>query len=617
MSAQRAPRSSVFCCGCLVRPRFRERLRAVSRETLRARGRSGVGGWHVEPSRGTARSRVAVVLGGLGLVGALLAVGEPRVAEGAWEWRLTEADTGGVSLYLVGRRPAPPLATISTRAVPNVASEDAPGRGAGLSARSVPNGRWDADGSASPSTVGGVGSSHPASDGGAPAPPGGSTVEGLLTFRGNPARTYYGNGPVPGQPGVRWRYPDQAMCAASFVGEEAREWCGTGWTGQPAVFERGGRTWLVFGAYDRNVHFVDADTGEAILPPFPTGDIIKGSVTIDPDGYPLVYTGSRDGAYRAIAFDGHEPREVWRLEADDTAPTLWNDDWDGAGLVRNGHLLIGGENSRFHVVRLNRGYDEQGDVTVDPEVVFDAAGWDDRLLADLGDRNVSIEGSVAVSGDTAFFSNSGGLVQGWDLGGVGELGTGGEVGEGGEPERTFRFWTGDDTDATVVVDEAGMLYVASEWERFTDRAAQVGQVMKLDPSAPDDPLVWSWHDPRAEAGTEAGAWATPALHEDVVIAPMGAGTVYALDRDDGEQLWSMELDGKTWASPAVVDGVLIQGDCSGALRGFDLTDPRRRPEQLWAVEVGGCIESTPAVWDGGLYVGTRAGYVHGIGDPEG
>lgn len=547
-----------------------------------------------------------LVLGGMGLLGALLTVGEPGVAQGALEWRLAEADTGGVSL--VGRRPsAPSLATISMRAVPNFASEDAAGHHPGLSARSVPNGRWDAGESASPPTVGDARSRQAASDGGSPMASGGPPVEGLLTFRGNPTRTYYGEGPVPTEPAMRWRYPDQAMCAISFVGEEAREWCGTGWTGQPAVFERGGRTWVVFGAYDRKVHFVDADTGEAILPPFPTGDIIKGSVTVDPDGYPLVYAGSRDGAYRAIAFDGEEPRELWRLEAGDTAPTLWNDDWDGAGLVRDGHLLVGGENSRFHVVRLNRGYDEQGDVTVDPEVVFDAAGWDDRLLADLGDHNVSIEGSVAVSGDTAFFSNSGGLVQGWDIG---------EVAEGGEPERVFRFWTGDDTDATVVVDEAGMLYVASEWERFTERAAEVGQVMKLDPSAPEDPLVWSWHDPRAEVGTEAGAWATPALHEDVVIAPMGSGTVYALDRDDGEQLWSIELDGNTWGSPAVVDGVLIQGNCSGVLRGFDLSDPRQRPEQLWAVEVGGCIESTPAVWEGGLYVGTRAGYVHGIGDAD-
>ena len=93
------------------------------------------------------------------------------------------------------------------------------------------------------------------------------------------------------------------MCAESSVGSETKVWCGTGWTGQPSVFERDGRTWVVFGAYDRNIHFVDYETGQDILPPFPTGDIIKGSVSIDPDGLPLVYSGSRDNKLHVIAID--------------------------------------------------------------------------------------------------------------------------------------------------------------------------------------------------------------------------------------------------------------------------------------------------------------------------
>jgi hypothetical protein len=130
----------------------------------------------------------------------------------------------------------------------------------------------------------------------------GATVDGLLTFRGNPTRSWYGTGPMPVGPTPQWRYPDTAMCSDSTVGEETTNWCGTGWTGQPAVFEREGRTWVVFGAYDRAVHFVDAASGNAILPPFVTGDLIKGSVTVDPDGYPIVYVGSRDNRLRAIAF---------------------------------------------------------------------------------------------------------------------------------------------------------------------------------------------------------------------------------------------------------------------------------------------------------------------------
>ena len=77
-------------------------------------------------------------------------------------------------------------------------------------------------------------------------------MPGLLTFRGSPTRNYYGEGPVPEDPQVLWSYPGESggMCAESSASGQPKVWCGTGWTGQPAVFERDGRTWVVFGAYD-------------------------------------------------------------------------------------------------------------------------------------------------------------------------------------------------------------------------------------------------------------------------------------------------------------------------------------------------------------------------------
>lgn len=429
----------------------------------------------------------------------------------------------------------------------------------------------------------------------------GWAVEGLLTFRGNASRTYHGEGPVPSDPEVVWSYPGSSggMCAESTVGGETTTWCGTGWTGQPSVFERDGRTWVVFGAYDRRVHFVDYETGEDILPPFPTGDIIKGSVTVDPDGFPLVYSGSRDGSLHIIAIDRPEPTELWELTASAVSPTMWNDDWDGSPLVIDGRLVEGGENSQFHVVELRRSYGTDGLVRVDPELVFHAPGWDEQLLDDVGDRNVSIESSVAVHDGVAYFANSGGLLQGWDL---------------STHERVFRFWVGDDTDATVVVDDEGFLYVASEYERGNARSAEVGQLVKLDPRRPADPVVWSVANREHRPG---GFWATPALYDGVVIVPDDAGVVRGWDMATGEELWSFRLPGPTWQSPVVVDGVLVQGDCEGVLHAYDVSDPRSRPPELWSVELGGCIESTPAVWRGRIFVGTRSGRFHALAETPG
>ncbi|HKE76134.1 MAG TPA: PQQ-binding-like beta-propeller repeat protein [Acidimicrobiales bacterium] len=430
----------------------------------------------------------------------------------------------------------------------------------------------------------------------------GFKLKGLLTFRGSATRSYYGEGPVPKSPKVLWSYPGSSggMCSPSTVGDQTKVWCGSGWTGEPAVFERGGRTWVVFGAYDRAIHFVDYDTGEDILPPFPTGDIIKGSVSIDGEGMPLVYSGSRDNKVHVIAIDRPQATQLWTLDAHAVSPTMWNDDWDGSPLVLGDYMYEGGENSQFHIVKLNRSTDAAGKVQVDPKLVFHAPGWDDELLSALNTRknDVSIENSVAYRNGIVYFANSGGLVQGWDVS---------KLADGGTPTRVFRFWTGDDTDASVVIDRDGFLYVGVENERGNARAAEVGQLIKLDPRKPEDPLVWSVKDP-------GGFWTTPALYKDLVIAAADGGTVYAVDRQTGDVRWTFKLSPPTWQSAVIVDDKLIQGDCLGNLNAYDVSDTSKAPPRLWSVKLEGCIESTPAVWHGRIFVGARGGRFYAVGD---
>ncbi len=426
-------------------------------------------------------------------------------------------------------------------------------------------------------------------------------AEGLLTFRGNPTRTYYGQGPVPAAAAVQWSY--DVGCSNSNVGGSAQQWCGSGWTGQPAVFHPPGDDsswWVAFGGYNRKVNFLDPATGAEAYPPYATNDIIKGSITIDPDGFPLMYTGSRDNFFHVVAIDRPEPQALWKLDANAVQPTKWNNDWDGSALVIDDYLFEGGENSRFFIVKLNRSIGADGFVQVAPEIVFSTEGWDSELTAAVG-GNVSIENSVAISGNVVYFANSGGLVQGWDIS---------SLDTGGTPERVFRFWTGDDTDATIVIDNEGMLYVGSEYERGNSRSKELGQIMKLDPSKPDDPLVWGRE---ARNGIDTGVWATPALHEDLVIVATDDGRVLGLDRADGSERWVLRLPGPLWQSPVIVDDVLIQGDCNGTLHSFDMSDITAPPMPLWEVELGGCIESTPAVLNGQIFVGTRSGKFFAIG----
>lgn len=431
---------------------------------------------------------------------------------------------------------------------------------------------------------------------------------GLWTFRGNGRRDLSGVGPVPrSKPRIVWRYPSSGgLCSPSADENGTTVWCGVGWTGQPNVIpRRNGRVEVRIGAFDRAYHFLDGATGRRVRPSLPTGDLAKGSATSDPDGFPLFYAGSRDNKLRVVALDRPRPTVLWSLDSHEGGPVVWNDDWDGAPLVVDGHLLVGGENSWFYVVRLNRSYGPGGKVRVRPRVLARVPSWDARLLAVRPDRAFSIESSVSYHDGIAYFANSAGLVQGWDVRPT--------IRHGKPPRRVFRFWMGDDTDATVVVDEKGFLYAASELERFTERSKRVGQLVKLDPRRPRSPVVWSVPLRRVGWMGKAGAWATPAVDRRTVYVTTNAGELVAVDRRTGRVRWRIGLSGHVWGSPVVADGVLVQGDCSGVLRAFDVRAERRRPRELWSVQLGGCIEATPAVWQGRIYVGTRGGALYALG----
>jgi PQQ-like domain len=443
-------------------------------------------------------------------------------------------------------------------------------------------------------------------------PPANTLFAGETTFRGNDTRSYYGEGPVPAAPAIRWRAPVDGLKMCSFSAEgldpsDTKEWCGTGWTGQPNTISFvNGMVEIREGAYDDNYHFLDGMTGAPVRPELVTGDLAKGSATTDPDGYPLYYAGSRDNLFRVIAMDRPEPKVLWTIDANTSVPDpMWNDDWDGAALIVDDYLLEGGENGYLYVVRLNRGY-RGGLVTVHPETVATIQGWDDELLADIGDEDVSIESSVSFLGGVVYFANSGGLVQGWDISDLLAGGTG--------FHQVFRYWTGDDTDASVVIDDQGYLYVASEWQRFNDRGKHLGQLLKLDPRA-DDPFVWAL--PAMEIGFEGagGSWSTPALYGDYVYFTTAAGRLLEVDRATGHIVWELQIGSPAIGSPVVVDNTLLQGDCTGHLYAWDVSDPTVIPPMRWNMDLGDCIESTPAVWRGWIYLGTREGYLYGLADP--
>ncbi len=430
-------------------------------------------------------------------------------------------------------------------------------------------------------------------------------ARGMLAFRGNPMRNWYGTGPLPRHPAVLWRAGP--YCGPSTEGTVTRTWCGTGWTGQPSVRADVSPPEVIFGAYDHAVHFLDAATGAARRAPFMTGDIIKGSVSLDPSGAPILYFGSRDNYLRAIRLDEEKATLLWQLSSI-SGDGIWNNDWDANPLILGDFLLTGSENSWFYTVALNRGRDAQGRATIAPQVLNRTPGFTDALFATIGDRMVSIESSALVVGQNVYFVNSGGLVQGYA---IPKLVAGAER----DIALVFEYQMGDDVDATLVADAQGFLYVAAENERRMNPAkAASGQLAKLDPRKPDAPLVWSLELP-GTIGGKGGLWATPALYRDHLHVPTHQGGLITVDTATGRITSEIPFPEHSWSSPAVIDGDLLAPGCDGALSRFSLSDPAR-PRLVWRWQMpgAGCWESTPAVWNGVIYMGNRNGYFYAIGE---
>ncbi|NUR30345.1 MAG: PQQ-binding-like beta-propeller repeat protein, partial [Catenulispora sp.] len=131
-------------------------------------------------------------------------------------------------------------------------------------------------------------------------------------------------------------------------------------------------------------------------------------------------------------------------------------------------------------------------------------------------------------------------------------------------------------DASIVADKDGYIYVGSEFERGTTRSRQLGQMMKLDPRKPGNPVVWAVKD--TQKLPKSGIWGSPALYKDIAIFDTHGGDALGLDRETGAVRWKFHLPGgETWQSPVVVDDVLLLGDCTGTMHAYDIADTHAQP----------------------------------------
>ena len=438
-------------------------------------------------------------------------------------------------------------------------------------------------------------------------------LEGITTFRGNNYRDSASFGTVGAEP-TKLTY----KWAASIGGLD--EWSGVGWTGQCSIVRWPEETRKVMNLYpdkkakadlveviyatlDGHIYFLDLDDGSATRDAINVGAPIKGSLSVDPRGYPLLYCGQGipevhgksvkigtrifsliDGSVLYF-LDGRDSDAQRSWYAFDASPLI-----DGA----TDTMLQPGENGIFYTLKLNTRYDpDAGTISVAPQVVKYV--YTSKVSTRLGTEN-----SVAAYNRYAYFADNSGLIQCVDVNSM---------------RLVWAGDAGDDTDSTIVLEpeESGMvaLYTANELDLRGD--AGVCNIRKVN-ALTGEP-VWSVEEKvKRRNDANGGAFATPALGKGSlakyiyiqVARTEDGGTLLCIDKQTGAVAWRRSLKSYGWSSPVCVyadtgRGYVVVASSSGQMRLIDgLTG-----ELVSDIDMKSNVEGSPAVFGNTLVVGTR------------
>ncbi|HML50387.1 MAG TPA: PQQ-binding-like beta-propeller repeat protein [Propionicimonas sp.] len=454
-------------------------------------------------------------------------------------------------------------------------------------------------------------------------------VPGVLTFRGNNFR----NAPAYGTADITQKKLQVVWTQATGdVYAENSHWAGAGWTGQPllvnwpkATKQAMGLTTeqvndpnfveVIYPVVDGKVYRLDLATGAQTKKPIDVGFAFKGTGSIDPRGYPLLYSGmglnqngDKTGAWRYRIFDLIQNKEVSGWNGTDAgAPRDWGA-FDSSALVNaaTDTLIEPAENGLVYKVKLNAKFDATAKtVSVNPE--FHKLNYNTPDSTRHG-----IESSAAAWRNLMYAGDNDGNIVCWDA-------------------TTLQVvWvrpTGDDTDATIVLEDGAdgpFIYTGNEMDKRGEAGATSGPITIQKLNALTGEQVWSYSiDAVYNKAVNGGLMATPLLGtgdvSDLVffnIAKTGSdatGTLVALDKKTGTVVWQRSLSAFSWSSPLLLTGTDghtygVIGDSRGLLHLFN----PNTGEDYSTLQLSQNIEASPSAYGNMLVVGTYAKLLYGI-----
>lgn len=446
-----------------------------------------------------------------------------------------------------------------------------------------------------------------------------SSLEGVTCFRGNNMRDSASYGDVivnEGKLNILWTKSIGAIDG----------WTGVGWNGQPAIVkwnkdvikdmnlnkekkDKYDLKEVIYATLDGNVYFLDLEDGKETRNKLNIGAPIKGSLTVDPRGIPLLYVGQGidtangsyvDFAYRIFNLTNFE--KLYEIKGKDNFARR---DWgafDSTSLIDayNDYLFVCGENGVFYSGLLNTKY-ENGEVTISPKI--------DKYRYDVpGKEKKGIENSITIYNNYGYFADNDGMLQCLNL------------------KTLSPVWIkdiSDDTDSTVVLEkekESLNLYTACEVDH--QGVNGYSYVRKIDGT--NGSVLWeNKYKCAYDDNVNGGALATPIMGKkdisNLVIFNIArtpsynTGILVALDKSTGKEVWNLKLDSYCWSSPVVLytkqgKSYVVQCDSVGTAMLIE----GNTGKVLDKINLGSNVEGSPAAFGNTLVVGTRGGKIIGF-----
>lgn len=446
-------------------------------------------------------------------------------------------------------------------------------------------------------------------------------VEGVSTFRGGPHRDRPSYGLLDGKPKglkIKWSYN---------TGGDPKWGGGAGWTGQPLIIKWSDSVRermnvspqlisdanfkeVILGSLDGKIYFHDLETGKPSRPSINIQNPIKGTLSVDPRGLPILYAGqgiSNNGEFGVRIFSLLDQRKIFFLNGRDSfAHRAWAA-FDGSPLIDENSdvLFLGGENGLIYSMALLTHYNSSlPGLAISPEAT--------KYRYQINKTQYQgIENSMVGYKDRLYFADNNGFIQCLSAQYL---------------EPIWITHNYDDTDATLVLEEEGgipFLYTGNEVD--LQGAKGFTYIKKLNGN--DGSTMWEskfeCQTVRGPHPVNGGMLSTPVVGKEngkeLAIfslsryGGMNKGLLVALQKSTGAIAWKVLLDNYSWSSP--LDIYDKQGNMYIFLadsKGFVMLFDGMSGSIISKTKIADLFEASPVSYDNIIVIASRPRVVFGL-----